>query len=91
MDYSKGILALKLDEVMSEQAKKKQIRKPNSVIPNSAEQNKPIVVQKELAKIAGIGHNNMKKIKVIEREATSELFSYIFFKFRYIVMGPKCY
>ena len=70
-DYSKGILALKLEEVMSEQAKKRQIRKPNSVMPNSPQQNKPIKVIDELAKIAGIGSNNMKRIKVIEREAST--------------------
>ena len=74
-DYSKGILALKLEKVMSEQAKRNQKLSGEQFgkgMPNSAQPIKPIVVTKELAKIAGIGNNNMKRIKIIEREASQE-------------------
>lgn len=46
------MLALELEPLIAEQAKKNQIRKPESVLPNLAEQ-KPINTRKEVAKLAG--------------------------------------
>ena len=58
-DYSRGVLALKLEDVIKEINKKKQTRKPKSVTPNSAEQNSPMETRDALAKIAGVGQGTI--------------------------------
>ncbi len=62
-------LALELESVFKEKAKEQQIRKPESVIQISEEQ-KPIVVIKEVAKIANVSHDTIAKVKVIQATAT---------------------
>jgi len=66
-------LALKLEAIISEGAKARQgARTDLNIPPNSAESLKPIETRNEIAKIAGVGHDTIAKIKVIEREATPE-------------------
>ena len=49
-----------------------QIRKPESVIQISEEQ-KPIVVIKEVAKLANVSHDTIAKVKTIEAKASEEV------------------
>lgn len=71
-NYQRSVLALELESVFSARAKEKQIRKPESVILTSEEQ-KPIVVIKEISKIASVGHDTIAKVKVIQAKATPEI------------------
>lgn len=68
--YDRSILALRLKPVIQEQAKEQQIRK--SVSQKSVEQ-KPIDTQKELAKVAGVSHDTIHKVEVIEKKAPEEI------------------
>lgn len=65
--YDRSVLALKLKPLIAEKAKEQQARK--SVSQKSVEQ-KPIDTQKELAKIAGVSHDTIHKVDVIEQKAT---------------------
>lgn len=69
--YDRSVLALKLEGIIAKKAKERQIRKPKSVPPILAEQN--IETRDELAKIAGISHGTLDKVKVIEKEAPKEV------------------
>ena len=71
-NYQRSVLALELESVFKEKAKEQQIRKPESVIQISEEQ-KPIVVIKEVAKIANVSHDTIAKVKVIQATATPEV------------------
>jgi len=68
--YDRSVLALKIKPMFAERAKKQQIRK--SVSQKSVEQ-KPIDTQKELATIAGVSHDTIHKVEVIENEAPEEV------------------
>jgi len=74
-NYERGRLALKLESVIREKAKVNQTlsegrgKKGNL---NSGDLIKPISTSRELAKIAGVSHDTIEKVKVIEREATPE-------------------
>jgi N6-adenosine-specific RNA methylase IME4 len=69
--YQRSVLALKLEGIFKEKAKEQQIRKPESVSQISAEQK--IDTRKELAKIAGVSHDTITKVKKIEEEAPKEI------------------
>lgn len=68
--YDRSVLALRLKPAIAEKAKKNQIRK--SVSQNSVKQ-KPIDTQRELAKIAGVSHDTIHKVEVIEAKADEDL------------------
>lgn len=68
--YDRSVLALKLKPLIAEKAKEQQARK--SVSQKSVEQ-KPIDTQKELAKIAGVSHDTIHKVDVIEQKATETI------------------
>lgn len=71
-NYSKGILVLKLEEVFSEKAKDKEFER-KTTFPKSEKSNlEEFNTMKEIAKLAGIGHDNLARVKVIEREASPE-------------------
>jgi len=69
--YDRGVLALRLKKEISEKAKEQQIRKPESVPQNSAEQT-PIETRKELAKAARTSHDTIHKIEKIESSDTTD-------------------
>jgi N6-adenosine-specific RNA methylase IME4 len=71
-NYQRSVLALELEDVFKEKAKEKQIRKPESVIQISEEQNS-IVSIKEVAKLANVSHDTIAKVKKIEANATPEV------------------
>lgn len=71
-NYQRSVLALQLEDVFKAKAKQQQIRKPESVIQKSEQQN-PIVTIKEVAKIADVSHDTIAKVKVIEQKAAPEI------------------
>lgn len=83
-NYVRGRLALRLESVIRERAKEnlktnkgsfKGNQYTNKVVANPKSENPPktsITTSKELAQIAGVGHDTIEKIKVIEKEATPE-------------------
>ena len=66
--YDRSVLALQLEPLYAAEAKRKQIRKPESVRQNSDEQT-PIRTDEQLAKLAGTSRDTIRKVKVIEAEA----------------------
>ena len=68
--YDRSVLALKLKPIIAEKAKEQQIRK--SVSQKSVEQ-KPIDTQKELASIAGVSHDTIHKVEVIESSGREDI------------------
>ena len=69
-NYQRSVLALELEEVFTKKAKENQIRKPNSVMQNSAEQK--IDTRKELSKVASVSHDTITRVKKIEEKADEE-------------------
>jgi flagellar motility protein MotE (MotC chaperone) len=69
-NYQRSVLALELEEVFTKKAKENQIRKPNSVMQNSAEQK--IDTLKELSKVASVSHDTITRVKKIEEKADEE-------------------
>ena len=65
-------LALRLKEVVAAEAKKRQARKPKSVVQKSAQQNSG-KTRDELAKIAGVSHDTISKVEKIVTEAKPEV------------------
>lgn len=71
-NYERAKLALQLKPILQEEAKKRQEATQfgsNTVVPKSAP---PSKVRDELAKIAGVGHDTIEKVQVIEKSATPE-------------------
>lgn len=80
--YDRSLLALKLEEFFREKAKENQEatqlvgrgiqQKDTMVCQNSDKPIEPVDTKKELAKIAGVSHDTIAKVKVIEKKATPE-------------------
>lgn len=71
-NYERAKLALQLKPILQEEAKKRQEATQfgsNTAVPKSAP---PSKVRDELAKIAGVGHDTIEKVQVIEKSATPE-------------------
>lgn len=69
--YDRSVLALKLEPLIAEKAKEKQSEAGGAVRQKS---DKAVVdTKKELAKIAGVSHDTIHKVKVIEKKATPEV------------------
>lgn len=66
--YQKSVLALQLEPLYAAEAKRKQIRKPESVRQNLDEQ-PPLRTDERLAQIAGVSRGTLRKVKAIETEA----------------------
>ncbi len=72
--YVRTKLALCLEEVIAERAKANQVRKPADSVPqNSAEQVAPIETRNEIAKLAGVSHDTVDKVKTIQKSGAPEL------------------
>ncbi len=79
-NYERARLALQLKPLLAEEAKKRQGEyhgnQHDGLSQKSVEvqeQRKPIDVQKELAKIAGVSHDTIHKVDVIEQKAPDEV------------------
>lgn len=74
--YLRAKLALILKPMIKKRAKDKQLstlKKGNvPVSQNSVERGTPIDTQKELAMLAGVSHDTIAKVEIIEEEATDE-------------------
>lgn len=68
--YVKAQLALRLKPAIAEQAKQNQIASGGAVPQKSA---KPIDTRQELARIAGVSHDTIHKVEVIEKNAPTEI------------------
>jgi len=65
-DYSRGALALRLKDVIAARAKEQQGARTD-ILQNSVKS--PINTQRELAEVAGISHDTIHKVEVVERDA----------------------
>ena len=69
-------MGLRLENIIRERAKGKQRTSTGGNNPqlnlNSVEADKPFNTDVELAKIAGVGHDTIAKVRVITKEATPE-------------------
>jgi len=71
-DYQRGRLTLHLQSMIQKRAKEKQIEGGKTKLSQiSAEP--PIETREELAKLAGVSHDTIHKIEVIEKEAPPEI------------------
>lgn len=66
--YDRSILALRLEEMFKAKAKIKKIESGGPVPQKSVKP--PIDTQKELAKVAGVSHDTIAKVKTIEARAS---------------------
>lgn len=71
----RGSLALKLKPLIAEKAKQKQMAglKVGSVLPIIAKREKPIHTREELAEIAGISHESIRRIQTVEQSGNKEV------------------
>lgn len=68
--YDRSSLALKLKPLFADRAKANQIASGGAVPQKSA---KPIDTREELAKVAGVSHDTIHKVEVIENSGTEEV------------------
>jgi hypothetical protein len=68
--YDRSILALQLKSLFEEKAKEKEITHTKEGFQKSG--NPPVHTDKELAKIAGVSHDTIHKVEVIQKEAIPE-------------------
>jgi N6-adenosine-specific RNA methylase IME4 len=71
-NYQRSVLALRLEPIIQEKAKENQGTR-NDICLKSDKSYNSIDTKKELAKIAGVGHDTIAKVKKIEQEATPEV------------------
>lgn len=67
--YDRSILALKLKPIIAEQAKANQVRTSENRVSQKSDEQK-VSTKDELAKIAGVSHDTIHKVEVIENKAT---------------------
>lgn len=74
-DYERARLALRLKETIAAEAKAKQesTLKQNSSVNQKSDERNELNTNKELAKVAGVSHDTIHKVDVIERKAPEEV------------------
>ena len=70
--YERARLALRLKPVIAERAKEQQGKRAD-ISQNSVESYRPIDTQKEIAKTAGVSHDTIARVEIIEREAPTPI------------------
>jgi N6-adenosine-specific RNA methylase IME4 len=71
--YDRTVLALKWEDIFARRAKSNQIRSGMEYgkgLQISAEPIKPVDTRNEIAKLAGVSHDTVHKVKTIEKKAT---------------------
>lgn len=68
--YDRSILALKLKPVIAKQAKENERKGGGSGSSGRQKSDNPTTTSKELAKVAGVSHDTIHKVEVIEAKAT---------------------
>ena len=69
--FQRAELALKLEPLIAVRGKKKQKEAGGAVVQKSVEP--PVNAQKELAKVAGVSHDTIHKVKVIAEKAPEDI------------------
>ena len=67
-DYQRSALALQLKNIISVKAKQNQGMRTD-IPQNSSESYKPVETREELAKTAGVSHDTIRKVEIIEEKA----------------------
>lgn len=70
--YDRSILALKLKPIITEQAKKQQARTSENRVRQISDKQE-IDTKKELAKVAGVSHDTIHKVEVIQNSGDKKL------------------
>lgn len=71
--YDRSLLALKLKPVIAEQAKERQKGGQGGVLlSQKSDEAKEISTKRELAKVAGVSHDTIHRVEVIEEKATPQ-------------------
>ena len=68
--YDRSLLALKLKPMIAEKAKENQVQAGGAVHQKS---DKAVNTSKELAKVAGVSHDTIHKVEVIQQKAPEEI------------------
>ena len=68
--YHRSVLALLLEDLFAEQAKDKQIAAGKLKLKSTEA---PIETRQKLAKVAGVSHDTIAKVKKIQSEAPEEI------------------
>lgn len=74
LDYQRGVVAIKLETLLRPKAKEQQLSglKRGPVLTKSPKRVEPIHVRVTVARAAGLSGDTIRKVKVIEEEATPE-------------------
>lgn len=67
--FQRGTLALRLKPIIQEKAKENQIKSGGAVRQKSAQ---PVKTRDELAKLAGVSHDTIEKVEIIQKEGSPE-------------------
>jgi N6-adenosine-specific RNA methylase IME4 len=70
-DYLRGIAALEYEQTIAEIARDNQ-GKRTDLLPNLAKSLKPIDTREEVARLAGLSHGTLDKVRLIREKATEE-------------------
>ena len=71
--YQRGVLALKLKPIIQAEAKEHEKAGGGSGVSGRQKSDNPVDTKKEVAKLADISHDTLKKIEVLETEADADL------------------
>lgn len=72
-DYQRGVLALRMKPIMEERAKAQQIRKPEEVVSQKSDEQKPIRTDEAVSELANVSRDTIRKIERIEEVAQPEV------------------
>ena len=71
--YDRSILALKLKPIIAEKAKENERKGGGSGNSGRQKSDNPTITSKELAKLAGVSHDTIHRVEVIEQKASEKL------------------
>lgn len=71
--YQRSLLALKLEDLFKTKAKEKETERKTTCQKSDKSNLPPVDTKKELAKVAGVSHDTIMKVKVIEQSAPPEM------------------
>lgn len=73
--YDRSVLVLRLKPIVAERAKEKQSEtlKQNITVNQKSDERKEFNTAKELAKVAGVSHDTIHKVEVIQEKAPEEI------------------
>lgn len=69
--YDSGVLALQLESLYAAEAKRRQLRKSKDFVSQKSDEQTPMRTDEQIAKLAGMSRDTIRKVKAIENEANS--------------------